>query len=375
MAASDARPVPRKGVAYRLSIDLRDSSGALVPGATGLDSEISKDGGGYIDCTNELTEIGAASGTYYLDLTSTETNADAVALLLKGTGVQTRTVFLYPEEIGDYRINNATLVDEVWDEVLTGVTHNVVNSAGRKLRALASTIIIEGTAVSATDNSITLDSAASSNNGAYDPGVIAIVLGTGAGQSRLILEYVGATKKAIVDRNWKTVPDATSEYVIYAGEGREHVNEGLSQGGTASTIILNANASSYDHEYEGQVVFIRSGTGEDQARRITHYDGTTKTAYVYGDWSVVPDATSGYVMLPSGVISFQMIGDAILAAIVEGTLTIQDSLKLTLSALTGKVSGAPLGPIAFRDTSDTKNRIVANVDTDGNRTVVVRDVT
>ena len=54
---------------------------------------------------------------------------------------------------------------------------------------------------------------------------------------------------ATVDRNWKINPDATSEFVIYVNSGREHVNEGLAQGGTASTITLNSNASSVDNSY------------------------------------------------------------------------------------------------------------------------------
>jgi hypothetical protein len=70
MAAGDANPWPIKGVAYRITFDLRLTTGALAPGATGLDSEVSKDGGTFVDCTNEATEIATASGIYYLDLTA-----------------------------------------------------------------------------------------------------------------------------------------------------------------------------------------------------------------------------------------------------------------------------------------------------------------
>lgn len=105
MAASDALPVPRKNVAYRVTFPILDADGDLVSGATGLDSEISKDAGTFADCTNEATEIATSSGVYYLDLTSTEMNADTVAIIVKTTssGAKTTVLVMYPEEAGDYR--------------------------------------------------------------------------------------------------------------------------------------------------------------------------------------------------------------------------------------------------------------------------------
>jgi hypothetical protein len=105
MASTDARPVPRKNVAYRVTFPLFDADGDLVTGAASLDSEISKDGGTFADCTNEATEIATASGMYFLDLTSTEMNADTVAIIVKtGTaGAKTTPIVMYPEEVGDMR--------------------------------------------------------------------------------------------------------------------------------------------------------------------------------------------------------------------------------------------------------------------------------
>ena len=79
MAASDAIPVPRKNQAFRVYLTILDADGDPVTGATGLDSEVSKDAGAFADCTNEATEI--AQGMYYLDLTASEMNADAVVVI------------------------------------------------------------------------------------------------------------------------------------------------------------------------------------------------------------------------------------------------------------------------------------------------------
>ena len=143
-----------------------------------------------------------------------------------------------------------------------------------------------------------MDNNASTVDGAYDPSVIAIVLGTGAGQCRNILDYKGATRTATVDRTWKVIPDDTSEYIIFANAGREHINEGLIRGGTNLTAILNTAASNADNAYNYQIIMIRSGHGEDQARIITAYNGTTKTITIDRPWDVIPDTTSGYVILP-----------------------------------------------------------------------------
>lgn len=107
MASTDARPVPQKNVAYRVTFPIFDADGDLVTGATGLDSEVSKDGGTFADCTNEATEIATSSGMYYLDLSSTEMNADTVVVIVKtsSSGAKTTPIVMYPEEAGDIRVN------------------------------------------------------------------------------------------------------------------------------------------------------------------------------------------------------------------------------------------------------------------------------
>lgn len=97
MASSDATEFPIKGVAWRVTFPIFDADGDTVTGATGLDSEVSKDGGAFADCTNEATEIGS-SGIYYLDLTSTEMNADTVAIRVQTStsGAKTTILVRYP---------------------------------------------------------------------------------------------------------------------------------------------------------------------------------------------------------------------------------------------------------------------------------------
>lgn len=101
MAAGDAHPWPLKNKAYRVTFDLRLTTGALNINATGLDSEISKDGGTFAGCTNEATQIASSSGVYFLDLTAAEMNADTVAIKIKSTNTNNmdQVVVLYPHAI------------------------------------------------------------------------------------------------------------------------------------------------------------------------------------------------------------------------------------------------------------------------------------
>lgn len=107
MASSDATAIPVKNQAYRVTFPIMDADGDLVTGATGLDSEVSKDGGTFADATSEATEIATSSGVYYLDLTATEMNADTVAVIVKtsSSGAKTTVLVLYPQEAGDINVD------------------------------------------------------------------------------------------------------------------------------------------------------------------------------------------------------------------------------------------------------------------------------
>lgn len=58
---------------------------------------------------------------------------------------------------------------------------------------------------------------------------------------------------------------------------------------------------------------------------------------------------------------------------IESGYSMRESLRLMLAAMAGKVSGAETSTVILRDVNDTKNRIVATVDGNGNRTAVTHD--
>ncbi len=255
----------------------------------------------------------AALATAQTDL-DTITGSDGVTLA-------TAQALYAPAKAGDAMALTAAAIDDIWDEALTKGTHDVSQSAAKRLRELSGLIITADTARGSGigNNQIQLAVGASSNDGAYDPGLVAIIDGTGAGQMRGIFQYEGSSQTATVDRNWKVNPNSDSEYIILGDTGREHVNEGLAQAGYASAIKLNALASTQNNAYNGQTIFIRSGTGEDQARVVLDYDGTTLIATTVSAWDIIPDTTSAYAMLPTapGIIDDVHLTVAAVQVIVD----------------------------------------------------------
>ncbi|MGE0253480.1 MAG: hypothetical protein AB7H93_23615 [Vicinamibacterales bacterium] len=85
------------------------------------------------------------------------------------------------------------------------------------LVATVNSSAVTGTAQAGAAGTITLAaSGPSDSNDAYNGMPITITSGTGAGQRRIIADYVGSTHVAHVHGNWSTNPDETSVYSIAA---------------------------------------------------------------------------------------------------------------------------------------------------------------
>ena len=193
------------------------------------------------------------------------------------------------------------LADAVWDEILTGATHNISTSAGRRVRELGAYHITSGTAQGGAAHSITLDAADTAADHIYNRNLIVILAGTGVGQTRTIVDFANATKIAVVDRDWWITPDATSEYTIIPDDTPLVADHGVATAGTNNTITLRADASAISSTYSDIIIFIMAGTGAGQAKLIDTYIGGTKVATIHGTWTTNPDNTSVYCMIASGL--------------------------------------------------------------------------
>ena len=279
---------------------------------------------------------------------------------------------------------SAQLVDDVWDEILSGVTHNISGSAGRRVREIGAFAIHSGTAQAGTINSITLAATANGGDGVYNRNLIVITDNTGVGQTRTIVDYNDTTKVVVVDRDWRITPDNTTAYQIVPDNTPLTVDHGVAQGGTSTTITIRDYASSVDDVYLCNQIAIIAGTGRGQVRLVGAYDGTTKVVTICGaNWVTTPDTTSIYVMMPYGTTCTNCVGDsaqdqivaAIIAGVADGSYDLQEMMRIMFAALSGKSSGGSTTTLTFRDSGDAKNRITATVNSSGDRTAMTLDAT
>lgn len=86
---------------------------------------------------------------------------------------------------------------------------------------------------------------------------------------------------------------------------------------------------------------------------------------------------SGDIIVSGELLTTTNVAQSILDAIngVEDGLTVREALRLISAALAGKVSGAGGTTVTIRDVADSKDRIVATVDSNGNRTAITTDLT
>jgi hypothetical protein len=175
-----------------------------------------------------------------------------------------------------------------------------------------------GLAQAGTANSIQLEVGESAQDHIYNQSMIYISKGLGAGQKRVIMDYAGGTKIALMDRIWDINPNNTSEYIIIPNEDELISNQGIAQAGSPTTIQLAATASAVNGYYTGSLIYISSGVGARQSPRIiTSYVGGTTTATIYPAWATNPDNTSVYKVIPLGSSMVDAIDPVLQASLVS----------------------------------------------------------
>lgn len=288
------------------------------------------------------------------------------------------------------------------------------------------------TAQAGAAGTITLDASASATDDLYNGLLIQIVSGTGAGQARVITDYVGSTKVASIEPNWTTNPDATSVFRVLAFAyvpglavtARAQVNTEADTALTdydpptrteltsdTNSIIteVNANETKID-TIDGIVDAILVDTAEigaagagltavpwnaawdaevesEATDALNAYDPPTRAELTTDTNSIITEVNANEAKIDAidnvvdqiladtgtdGVVLTAAAVDAILDEVVEGSLTMRQLLRIVLSGLAGKSAGSGTATVTFRDVADAKARITATVSS-GNRTAVTLD--
>lgn len=114
----------------------------------------------------------------------------------------------------------------------------------------------EGLARSGSNNTITLNTLASDQNGIYLGQTIFIAAGTGTDQARMVVGYNGSTKVVTVDADWIVNPDNTSVYAMLPYPGFVHGAPAANS--TASILIRDVvgNKADVANKTEGQASIV-----------------------------------------------------------------------------------------------------------------------
>ena len=204
-----------------------------------------------------ITGYVGGSGTISWNAALTGTPADDVTFMILAAG---------------------TTADAVWDEILTGASHNITNSAGKRLRQIEEAFVHANGVIATVTNghTFTLDAGAVATADYYIGDRLQLVEGTGAGQSRIIVAYTN-TKVVTLDSDFTTNPDTSTLYEVNAADVHVSLSDAdQAQGFVATytnttTITLDAAAVATTDYYKGSLIVFTHGTGAGQVREITGY--------------------------------------------------------------------------------------------------------
>lgn len=165
------------------------------------------------------------------------------------------------------------------------------------------------------------------------------------------------------------IPQSTTIRVpLQAFLSSDHVSAATSK---TIAVTISKNGGAYGNPSAGATNATEIASGSYYVDLSTTDTGTAGPLFVKGSVSGVDDVIAIYDVAADA----NTFADALLdrSAGVETNRTLRQALRLILSVLAGKASGLGGTTATFRDTNDSKDRIVATVDADGNRSAVTLD--
>lgn len=261
----------------------------------------------------------------------------------------------------EVEVANLDLTDTAYDTVgkvvaalnaLDGVSASVDTGASSDMPssyldavASAQCKVVTGTATAGGASTITL-TGTSSTDDYYNGRVVRITAGTGVGQERFVLDYVGSTKVVTTDTAWTVQPDSTSVYSVdemcvtaYLGGMAWWIN-------STSTRVTSTRAASK--------VNAPSATSTPEK-----YTGGTYPSTVLQDWVDALDVADA-ADLPGGYVYVSTTDASIQQAVlswIDTQRTEHDKIWKTSFACAAGLSQAQIK--AWAQTINSKSAILA----------------
>lgn len=271
---------PKKNTAYYYSFPAIDSTSPAnyKTGLTISDEAYYKDGAGAwtsLPITDTVTEIGA-TGIYEIDFTAAEFNHDKVVVKFSSAGMADDGVLF------DL---NTKLVDDLND--------------------IAATDIVSGGAINTTGgavDNVTTTTNLTTNNDKTNYSLSATGLDAIVSTSTGFIEISKAVWDRVISKANHNIAQSAGRTLRLAG-GAIFADGTAQAGSTISTIKLAAGTITYDGQFRRAKVITVGGTGVDQEAIITGTTALTDVADIAPEWSVTPDDTTEYQIIPAQVHS------------------------------------------------------------------------
>lgn len=327
MAASDAIAWPvLGGQPLRIYFAMRNASGQLVKNWTGADSEISKDGGAFVDCTNEAVEI-SSSGVGYIELTVSETsgatavvykltvtNAGAVELvipIIKHTAsfinLSSQTSQQIAQDVtaesNDWEGTRSVFASFIWDE--SYASYNAAGTFGKLLNTIRkSNLSIEGqVTATSTPTTLTFTTNLTDTTGAHDSKLLMFTTGALTGQSKPIDAYTSLNGRITLQEPLTAAPATSSEFVIIP----QHIHSMIDSAVTIRSVGVSVRAAQAD---DGTIVLYDGRTYDGVAHPKLNFPVSknyTASAAITLKFFAAESASSVFATVAASAVSSTLI--------------------------------------------------------------------
>jgi hypothetical protein len=178
---------------------------------------------------------------------------------------------------------------------------------------------------------------------------------------------------------------------VQVGTGYNQISNGAVESATTTSIRLSAAAanppSSIDNFYNGSSIYINTGTGAGQIRRIIDYSGSTKTFTVNSAFSTIANTDSRVIVSPTvtirgdgqGALAYSEINNSgqvsNIHVISVGSLYSEADVFITANAIhgSGATANVIISPVGGHGSDPVRelggDKVLLNVQFDGSQGV------
>jgi hypothetical protein len=234
----------------------------------------------------------------------------------------------------------AALVDLIWDEPLTGATHNVATSSGKRLRQSTAFQQIDSTVIDASATTTTfVTGLTSAVDDFYNDSMLVFTDGALAGQVRSIVDYVGATKTIVLEEPLTSAPVNGVAFTIVS----LHIHPvSQIQSGLATSAALAAAKTILDKVDTGLVVDGAVYQFTANMLELGPSGGGGSSVNVLPATGIVADRSAGVTLTP---VVGETISQSITLYRIDGTTPVSLSGK-TLAIVFETLAGVDVATVA-----------------------------